>query len=57
MNRNRRTVEGAKTIDPSSTGMEDRWVDRPRMSSIEVVVTEVIMLGSVLVAFLQTFSA
>jgi len=57
MNRNRRIVEGANLTDLSSTGMESRWVDRPRMSSIEVVAMEVIIVESVLVAFLPTFSA
>lgn len=57
MNRNRRTVEVARSIDPSSAGMENRWVDRPRMLSMEVVVMKGIILESVFVAFLQTSSA
>lgn len=50
-------MEGARLIDPSSTGKENRWFDRPRMSSIEVVVMEVMILEFVFVAFLQTLSA
>lgn len=50
-------MEGARLIDPPSTGKENRWFGRPRMSSIEVVVMEVMILEFVFVAFLQTLSA